>query len=192
MKFIKSTVYILLSVIIFLIAIFLILGGFMAIDEQFTAMVIHLITQIKLPGLFIFAGVVFFLLSLVLYAVAGRGSAGPASFNFEGESGPITISLRAIEDYITKYLEEQRIVGNVKTKVGVSKDGKSLVIRAGISAWSEQNLKDVGEKIQREISSRLKEGLGLNDLDHVVVSVDKIITSRSSRRPLPQPPADSL
>jgi uncharacterized alkaline shock family protein YloU len=181
MRFIKSAIYIFLSIVIFLVAIFLIMGGFMALDEQFMAVVIYGITHIHLPGLFILGGVGLFFLSLIFYGLAGRGSRVPTTYSFNGANGPITISLRAIEDFITKSLEDRRLANNVRTRVGVSKDRKKLVIRAGISASSEQSLKDVGERIQRDICLRLKEGLGLENVERVVVSVDKIVTSRAAR-----------
>ena len=192
MKFVKSSFYFLLSVILFFIAVLVLLAGFMALDEQFTALVIHTITRIDVPGLFIAGGVILFLLSLIVYSLAGRGGSPPASFTFEAEKGPITISLRAIEDYVTKHVNEQHIASSIKTRVLISRDREHLVVRAGISAWSEQNLRQVGDNVQQEISSCLRDGLGLDNLERVVVSVDKIIASKSSRSAShTKPPGDA-
>ncbi|RJP24064.1 MAG: alkaline shock response membrane anchor protein AmaP [Candidatus Abyssobacteria bacterium SURF_5] len=192
MSFIKSCISLLFCIVFFLGAVLLLLAGLMALNEQFTAMLIHSITRIDMPWLFIAGGGVLFLLSLFLYWLAGRGSVPPATLTLEGEKGPISISLRAIEDYLNKHLQEQRLAGNVKTRVTTLKNKNQLVIRAGISAWSEQNLKSVGDSVQREIAARLSEGLGLDNLERVVVSVDKIIRSKTSRSTVPEPSDDPL
>ncbi len=170
----------------------MVISGIMSLNDQFTAVIIHSITQIQSPPLFIGAGLFLFLVSLLLYAIAGRGSTMPTSFTFQGERGPISISLRAIEDYITKNLEEQQLANGLKTKVGISKDRKKLVVRASVSAWSEQNLKQLGDVFQREIEARLKEGLGLDNVDRVIVSVDKIGKNRFSRAASTRPPGQSF
>jgi hypothetical protein len=46
--------------------------------------------------------------------------------------------------------------------------------------------------VQQEIASRLREGLGLDNLERVIISVDKIVTSKSSRSSLPKPSAESF
>jgi S-adenosylmethionine synthetase len=192
MNFLKSAFYLLFSLILFLISIFMVLIGFMVLDEQFTAVIIHTITGINAPGLFIGGGIIIFLLSLIVYGLSGRGNNQPTSFTLEGERGPITISLRAIEDYINRYLDEQHIANSVKTKIATSKNRQNIIIRASVSAWSEQNLKYTGDTVQREIAARLKEGLGLENTERIVVSVDKIITSKSSRSALPRPHGDDV
>ena len=184
----KSTLYFFLSLLLFVTALCLVAAGVMALNDQFTAFIIHSITRIDSPPLYIGGGLILFLLGLVFYALAGRGSVTPIAFSFQGEKGPVIISLRAIEDYVTKHLEEQHIANTVKTRVAVTKDRKNLIVRVNINAWAEQNLKLLGDSIQREADSRLREGLGLNNVERVVVSVDKIGKNRFSRSLPPKPP----
>jgi len=192
MNFVRTTFYFFLSLLLFITALVLMIAGVMALNDQFTAVVIHSITQIQSPPLYIGGGLILFLLSLVFYALAGRGSVAPATFSFQGEKGPITISLRAIEEYVTKQLEEQQIANTVKTRVGVTKDRKNLIVRVNISAWAEQNLKHLGDVMQREVDSRLREGLGLDNVERVVIAVDKIGKNRFSRSLPPKPPEGPL
>lgn len=192
MKLLRFLFFFVFSIILFFAAVILFLGGIMALNEQFAAVVIHEITQVDNPPLIMMAGGTLFLLSLVVYSLSRRGNNQPQTYTFAGQKGPITISLRAIEDYVTKYLDEQHIAGNVKTKVSTTKNRQKLVVRASISVRSEQSMKNVGDMVQEEVAVRLREGLGLDNLDRVVVSVDKIISSKSSRSALPRPSAESF
>jgi uncharacterized alkaline shock family protein YloU len=190
MGFIKFSVFRFVSIVLFLLAVLALIAGLMAGNDQLVAIVIHATTAV-VPGVYIVAGIGLFLVSLLFYGLSMRGSSPPATFTFSADKGPVTISLRAIEDYITKYLDEQRIASSIKTKVGTTKNRQSLVVRASISAWSEQNIKEVGDTVQREIANRLREGLGLDNLERVTVSVDKIVTSKSARTSLTRPPGDT-
>jgi hypothetical protein len=181
MRFIKTTVLILFSTAFFLLAICLILAGIMSLNHEFTSMVIHWINKISMPLAFIAGGFLSFLVSLVLYSLSGQPPDSAASFTFESEKGPINISLRAIEDYISKYFAERPVVNNIRTRVATTRDRKSLRVRASISVWSEQNLKAAGETVQREITNCLQGGLGLNNIADILISVDKIIASKTPK-----------
>ncbi len=192
MRFIKSTILVFISGILFLLALFLVLAGLMALDQQFTSLVIHTVTRINMPLAYIVVGLFVFLASLIVYSLAGRAPSSSATFTFEGEKGPIDISLRALEDYIAKYFAEKPVVNSVRTKVGTSRDRQKLRVRASISVWSEQNLKDAGDRVQREIALCLKEGLGLDNVEIIPVSVDRIIASKSPKPVSAKAPADEL
>ncbi|UCD59061.1 MAG: alkaline shock response membrane anchor protein AmaP [Candidatus Hydrogenedentota bacterium] len=194
MKFVKSVVLAVLSILLFLCSICLVLSGLMALDSQLTARVIHTVTRMTIPVAYacIGGGIVVFLVALITYSFAGQTSDSSATFTFEGEKGPIDISLRAIEDYIAKHFAETPVVNNVRSRVSTSRDRKMLRVRASISVWSEQNLKSAGEAVQQEITRCLKEGLGLDNVETVPVSVDKIIASKSSKPAPAKMPSDEL
>ncbi|RJP72810.1 MAG: alkaline shock response membrane anchor protein AmaP [Candidatus Abyssobacteria bacterium SURF_17] len=192
MRFIKTTLLVILSGLLFLAAFCLVLIGLMGLDQEFTAVMIHAITKAKPPMAYVVGGLFVFLLSLIVYNLAGRDADSSATFSFAGVQGPIRISLRAVEDYIEKHFSERPVVHSVRSRVVTTRDRKRLRVRALVSVSSEQNLKDAGETVQREIVRCLKEGLGLENVETVVVSVNKIITRKSSRFPSSKAPADEL
>jgi hypothetical protein len=192
MRFIKATLLVILSGLLLLAAFCLVLIGLMGMDQEFTAVVIHAVTRAKAPMAYVVGGFFVFLLSLIAYNRAGRDSDSSATFSFAGVQGPIQISLRAVEDFIEKHFLERPVAHSVRSRVVTTRDRKRLRVRALVSVSSEQNLKDAGETVQREIVRCLREGLGLDNVETVVVSVNKIITKKSSRFPSTKPPADEL
>jgi hypothetical protein len=181
MRFIKTFVLLILSSVLFLVSIFLVLAGILAADHELTSWIIHMITKIEMPIVFIVCGFLFFLAGLLLYNRIGRSPDQSGTFTFESEKGAIDISLHALEDYISKHFAQKPVVHNIRTRVGTSRDRKRLRVRATISVWSEQSLRNAGETVQQEIAHCLKEGLGLDNVENVIVSVDKIIASKSSK-----------
>jgi hypothetical protein len=181
MRFIKLIIFSILSIIFFLLSILLVLGGMMAADHELTARIIHVITRIEDPITFVIGGFFVLIIGLIFYNRAGKSPERSDTFVFEAEKGRIEVSLNALEDYIIKHFAQKPVVHNVKARVGTSRDGKKLRVRALISVWSEQNLKTAGETVQQEIAGCLREGLGLDNVETVVVSVDKIIAAKTSR-----------
>lgn len=190
MAFIKSSILVLVSFILFLVAVCLILAGLMTLNQSFTAWLIHEIQDIRNPAPFILGGAIVFGVSIILYNLATRKPDAYAVFTFESEKGPIHISLRAIEDYINKQFEGKYLVNSIRSKVSTSKDRKRLRVHANVGVRSEQNLKSAGDTLQKEITLRLLEGLGLDNVDKVSVSVDKIIVSKAPRPAAPAKASD--
>ena len=181
MKFLRQLIFSIISIVLFLLSIFVVLAGLMAADDQLTARIIYVITRIPNPLIFMLGGFILFIGSLYCYSRAGRSPDQTGTFTFQGEKGAINISLHALEDYITKHFAQKPLVHGVKVRVGTTRDAKKLRVRAFISVWSEQNLKTAGEAVQQEVVSCLKEGLGLDNVDAVLISVDKIIAAKSSK-----------
>ncbi len=181
MNFLKSILLIIVSGALFVIAVFVVFVGLLAIDPQFTARVIHTVSAVGYPFVPIGIGLAVGGVALYLLSRVGRDSDSSGTFTFDGAKGPVDVSLRAIEDYVAKHFSEKPVVHAVRAKVGVSRDRKKIRVRATISVWSEQSIKGAGETVQREIIHCLKEGLGLDDVEFVRVSVDKIIAGKSAK-----------
>jgi hypothetical protein len=192
MKFIKSAFLVFISAILFLISVCLVLGGLMALDQQLTARIIHAITKADMPIAYIIGGLFAFVASLIVYNLTGSAPDSSTTYTFEGEKGPIRISLRAIEDYISRYFADKPVVNSIRPRVSTSRDRKTLRVRASISVWSEQHLRNAGETVQEEVTSCLKEGLGLDNIGDVLISVDKIIVSKPSKPAAPKAFPDDL
>lgn len=179
MKFIRLLVFSIVSIVLFLLSIGFVVAGIMAADHQLTSRIIHVITQVENPLVLVVVGLILFVGSLIFYNRAGQSHERSGIYSFEGQKGMIDISLGALEDCIVKHFASKSIVHSVRARVGTSRDRKKLRVRASVSVWSEQNLKDAGEAVQDEIVRSLKEGLGLDNVETVLVSVDKIVASKS-------------
>lgn len=179
MRFIKSFIGGIFTLILFLVSAFLVMIGLLVIDPPTHAFIMHRVMAVG-PEIVVVAGVVVFITSLIvrLYSRGESGSSG--TYIFEGSKGTIEISLRALEDYLAKHFAGKPIAHTVRTRVGASRDRKKIRVRASISIWSEQNLKVAGETVQREITQCLRDGLGLDNVENIHVSVDRIIASKSA------------
>ncbi len=181
MKFIRLLVFSFISIVLFLLSIAFVIGGIMAADHQLTSRIIHVITQVENPPILVIAGLMFFVGSLIVYNRAGQKPERSGIYSFEGRKGTIDISLVALEDCIVKHFADKSIVHSIRARVGTSRDRKKLRVRASVSVWAEQNLKNTGETVQDEIVRALQEGLGLDNVETVLVSVDKIVASKSPK-----------
>ena len=188
MKFLKSILLTIFAGVLFVISVFVVLLGLLAVDPQITAMAIHTVTNVGQPFIPIGIGLAMGVVSLYLLSRVGGDSNSSRTFTYEGTKGPVDISLRALEDYITKHFAEKRVAHSVRARVSAARDRKKIRVRASVSVWSEQSLKDAGELVQQEITRCLDEGLGLDNVESVRVSIDKIIGGKSSKMGLQRTP----
>lgn len=180
MKLIKSFFWTVGAGALFVISIFMVMMGLLVIDPRIHARVTDWVSAVD-PAITTGTGLVLGIVSLVLLSLAGKDPETAGAFTFEGNKGPVDISLKALEDYIASHFAKKPVAHSVRARVGTTRDKKKIRVRASISVWSEQSLKSAGEDVQREIEKCLSEGLGLDNVDNVHVSVDKIIASKSSR-----------
>ncbi|MBI5118071.1 alkaline shock response membrane anchor protein AmaP [Candidatus Poribacteria bacterium] len=180
MRFVKSLLLILFAGLLFLVSFCLMLVGLMALNQQFTAIVIHTVTKTNIPMAYFGGGVLIFIASWIVYNIAGQSPDSFATLTFQSDKGPINISLRAIEDYIAKRLSDKSLlISSIRPRVTTSRERRKLRVRASVAAWSSRELKNVAESVQQEIIQCLKDGLGLDNVETVIVSVDKIIPTKS-------------
>lgn len=91
---------------------------------------------------------------------------------FSNPDGDVTVSLGAIEDFIRKVSRQINEVKELKSDVIAGKKG--ILITTRVILWSDINIPETTERIQRLIKSRLQEMLGLEDAITIKVHVIKI------------------
>ena len=180
MDFLKSLLGIIGAAMLFLVSAILILVGLLVINPQIHAFILHWVMAFR-PDVTIAAGLIVFFVAFFILALTRKSPDSSGTYTFEGEKGPIEISLKALEDYISKHFAGKPVAHSVRTRVSASRDKKKIRVLASISVWSEQSLKTAGETVQREITECLKEGLGLDNVESVRISVDRIIASKTSK-----------
>ncbi len=166
---------------LFIVSSYVVLTGLLLINPAIHTLVIEWVGFIP-PSYTVAGGLALGIASLWALSRVGKDPHAGATFRFEGKKGPVEISLGALEDYIAKHFSDRQIAHSIRTRVGVSRNRKKIRVRASISVWSEQGLKDAGETVQEEISRCLSEGLGLDNVESVSVSVDKIVTNKKSSK----------
>ena len=136
-------------------------------------------------------------LQIALYAIGGifllMGVIGPlrmaASLRsgsiiaFQNPDGEVTVSLKAIEDYIKKISKDIPGICDVRSHVEVRRNGVNITCYVSLTAGS--NIPDITERIQLAVRSRLQNMLGMEEKINIKMHVSRIVKgSKSEMLPL--------
>ena len=111
----------------------------------------HSIQMVMVGLLFIFVGLAF------AKMLVKRGRQTEALI-FQGEVGPIVVSITAIEGIIKKVLKRFPLVKEWKPKTLI--EGRNVEIKLRLTLWSGGNVPELVRGIQEEIRTRLQKVLG--------------------------------
>lgn len=95
---------------------------------------------------------------------------------FQGEIGPIVVSVTAIEDVIKKVLKRFMLVKEWKTKTLI--DGRDVEVKLRLVLWSGGDVPSLLSGIQQEIRDRLRKILGSECRVEIFCDVIRIEESR--------------
>jgi len=131
---------------------------------------------------------VLFVLSCINFArKLSLTSSRERTITLSTEKGNIKVSLLAIEEMIRKELSTQKIISHIKPKVGVSRKGIKVNIRATLN--SQINLSEFTAKIQEEIKRKLSALVGNReiyvDLEIKRISINKIEPKEEEKVEIP-------
>jgi len=126
-------------------------------------------------------------LQIVLYAAGGLfiliGIVGPLKMArdindgsiiaFQNPDGEVTVSLKAIEDYIRKISRDIPGINDVRAHVAVKR--RAVNIECHVSLTAGSNIPDITERIQLAVRSRLQNMLGMEERINVKMHVSRIV-----------------
>ncbi|RKY34980.1 MAG: alkaline shock response membrane anchor protein AmaP [Candidatus Omnitrophota bacterium] len=92
---------------------------------------------------------------------------------FEGNYGPVSISLSAVEEIIKKLLLEFKELKEVKPQVIASKRGLEAVIRIALSSYT--NIPEFTSKIQSLVKEKVQNMLGIEEDIQIKIEIRKIL-----------------
>lgn len=91
---------------------------------------------------------------------------------FHGESGPMFVSIKAIEDLVKKVLKKNPLVKDWRIKTIIH--GKNLEIKIRLILWSGGSIPQLLAELQDDVSDRVRKILGPENQLEVVCDVQKI------------------
>lgn len=103
-------------------------------------------------------GLLFILVGLTFAKMLIKRSRQTDALVFQGEIGPIVVSITAIEDIIKKVMKRFSLVKEWKTKTLI--DGRDVEIKLKLILWSGGDVPGLLGTIQQEIRDRLRKVLG--------------------------------
>ncbi len=103
-----------------------------------------------------------------------------AKIFFENPDGKVSISDRAIIDFIDRICKNYDEVVNSITKVSPSRRNKSsVVVVISMDIMGGINIPETIEKLQQNIKRQLNELLGLENVESVEININKIISTEN-------------
>lgn len=127
-------------------------------------------------------GVVLYLFAFLLTGLAWRRRR--SFITFENESGTVSVSTEAVQDYLDALKGEFAAVVGLKSRVRVARGALEVGLVLGVRDGTQ--IPELCKLMQARVRDLLEEHLGTCDLGGVAVEVNEI---RSRRKPSPEPAA---
>ena len=105
-----------------------------------------------------FVGLLFILVGLTFAKMLIKRSRQTDALVFQGEIGPIVVSVTAIEDIVKKVMKRFSLIKEWKTKTLI--DGRDIEVKLRLILWSGGDVPVLLGTIQQEIRDRLHKVLG--------------------------------
>ncbi len=119
-----------------------------------------------------FIGVLFIAVGLIFSRMLVKKGRESDAIIYQGETGPMIISVSAIEDVMKKVLKKFHMVKEWKAKTLIH--GKDLEIKLRLVLWSGGGVPKLLAEIQDEIGDRLRKMLGSDNRFEILCDVQKI------------------
>ena len=123
-------------------------------------------------GLYAVGGL-FLLIGVVGSLRMSRDIGGGTIIAFQNPDGEVTVSLKAIEDYIRKISRDIPGISDVRAHVVVKR--RAVNIECHVSLTAGSNIPDITERIQLAVRSRIQNMLGMEERINVKMHVSRIV-----------------
>jgi uncharacterized alkaline shock family protein YloU len=123
-------------------------------------------------------GGIFCLASLLFLTGLNKPRRSNRFLSFSNEQGVVNISTDAISEYISKLAPEFPSIVKMTTEIIPHRRKVDILVSVRIKAGSQVH--EICEVLQQKIRESMEKGLGINDVERVIVSVEKISTEHKS------------
>ncbi len=122
----------------------------------------------------IWTGIIFVLLGLLFLSIRVKAGKTERSISFDNPEGEVTISVKAIEDFVKRVGQEFSQVIEMTPAIMAARDGIKVKVKTSLVAGS--NVPRLAESIQHTIKTRMQNILGIENITMVEVNVSKLIS----------------
>jgi len=136
----------------------------------------------------IWTGAKVFLVGLLFACVRIRNKRKQKSISFDNPEGLVTLSLKAVEDFVKKVGHEYTQVLDMVPTVHSTREGIKVKVRVNLSAGA--NVPRLTESIQHTIKNRMQNILGIENVNLVEVHVTKLVNKNAKGEEITQQPID--
>lgn len=105
---------------------------------------------------------------------------------FENEGGAISISVKAINDFLAKLADEFAGIIQLRADVAASRDGH-VAVRLDVSVKAGTKVQQLSQVLQQRVRESMRDNLGITEIHAVKVNVSSIV---AAEKPAPGRVAD--
>jgi len=122
-----------------------------------------------------------FLLLIVLYVLTGiRRCKGEQFITFETEGGSVSISMKAIRDFLARVGDEFAAVLSLEPAIRAV--GGSVEVDLNLRVKAGTQIPELSKMLQERIRESIKDNLGFTDVRTIRISVREIVTSAPEKK----------
>jgi hypothetical protein len=125
-------------------------------------------------------GIVFLLLT-VLYALTGLRRRAPEQFiSFENEGGAVSISIKAVRDFLARLAEEFAAV--ISLDPIIRAPGGTIEVELNVRVRSGTQIPELCRLLQDRVRESIKDSLGLSEVRGVKINVREIVAAAPAKK----------
>lgn len=136
----------------------------------------------------VWTGLALVLLGLLFLGLRIKAERREKSISFDNPEGEVSISIKAIEDFIERVGEEFSQIIEIKPSIVQVREGIKIKAKTVLVAGS--NVPRIAESIQHTIKSRMQNILGIENVAKVEINVCKIVSKGGVSEESPQQTMD--
>ena len=95
---------------------------------------------------------------------------------FENEGGAISISVKAINDFLAKLADEFAGIIQLRADVAASRDGR-IEVRLDVSVKAGTKVQQLSQVLQQRVRESMRENLGIAEIHTVKINVSSIVAA---------------
>lgn len=122
----------------------------------------------------IWTGLILVMLGLLFLSMRIKAGRSARSISFDNPEGEVTISVKAIEDFVKRVGQEFSQVIEMTPAILPARDGIKIKIKTVLVAGS--HVPRLAEGIQNTIKSRMQNVLGIENVTKVEINISKLVT----------------
>ncbi|MDP2991665.1 MAG: alkaline shock response membrane anchor protein AmaP [Kiritimatiellota bacterium] len=123
---------------------------------------------------------------VLLYWLTGIPVKEERFLTFENEGGTISISVKAINDFLAKLADEFAGIIRLRADVTASRDGR-VEVCMDVSVKAGTKVQQLSQVLQQRVRESMRENLGIAEIHTVKVNVSSIV---AAEKPASSRPAD--
>lgn len=117
------------------------------------------------------------ILGIVSWVLSLRARPGsPRYLSYETEHGSISISLKALQDFLANLKEEFSSILALIPKVTAHEDGLSILLEVDVR--SGESVPDMSRKLQGRVRKLIEEKVGVSEIKNIEIRVEEIVNAK--------------